>query len=439
MSKPKKIDEAWEQLFEQYRILSHIDNDGVFRITADQINVVHQARLMAKFDRSALLPEIFRSNQLSILPDTKGTYLIGPFKTHEKIEYGITDPNIAKPSPVRVKLPTFLKTIDPLDLYSESAILSFAYNSGIIKDIMGDAEDVRFTVNGRMKSGSFSFFVENSRQSQNSIAVDVANSQIEIDAGFESPDLFVICEAKQKAPEELLIRQLYYPYRLWKEKIQKPVVPVFLTFSGDIFHVFIYEFTDDTIYNSIKLKEHREYMFAEEDILVQDILELWKTINTVPEPAVSFPQADSFPRILDLLSELHKGELLRSQVTMMCGFSSRQTNYYISACEYLGLVERVSISENQRKYRLTIEAKAIMTLPHKRKYLELIRKILERPVFYEAFAAVANGHGIPSRNEVCRIMRSVDFPIPMNDTTIGRRSSTVLGWLDWMLRIAVAD
>ena len=120
-------------------------------------------------------------------------------------------------------------------------------------------------------------------------------------------------------------------------------------------------------------------------------------------------------------------------------FDPRQTNYYISACEYLGLVERVATGENKRKYQLTHAARVIMSLPHKRKYMELMKKILERPVFHAFFASIAQGHGLPSRNEVCQVMKTIDFPIPMNDTTIGRRSSTVLGWLDWMLRVAVAD
>ena len=120
-------------------------------------------------------------------------------------------------------------------------------------------------------------------------------------------------------------------------------------------------------------------------------------------------------------------------------FEPRQTNYYISACEYLGLVERVAIEESKRKYRLTNEARVIMSLPHKRKYMELMKKILERPVFHTVFTSIAQGCGLPNRNKVCQVMKTIDFPIPMNDTTIGRRSSTVLGWLDWMLRIAVAD
>lgn len=102
------------------------------------------ARLMAKFDQSAQLPEVFN---LSILPITRGEYLIGPFQTHEKISY----PHV-KPTPVEIPE---LQTLDYTNL------LLFAYNSSIIQDIMG-SDKVAFTVNGRMSSGSFDYYINNS-------------------------------------------------------------------------------------------------------------------------------------------------------------------------------------------------------------------------------------------------------------------------------------
>jgi hypothetical protein len=225
---PTKIDRAWDQLFERYDILTQISSEGSFRIASAQINEVHEARLMAKFDQSSHLPAIFRTNKLSILPVTRGDYLIGPFVTHEPIHYQAIKPKqVANPQ---------LETLKPDNLYSEASALFFAYNSGIIQDVMGRV-DASFTVNGRMGSVIFSFSIQNRLQSQNPAIVEVRNSQVEIDAGFESPDAFLICEAKNQASEELLIRQLYYPYRLWSEKISKPVIPAFLAFSNDVFHI----------------------------------------------------------------------------------------------------------------------------------------------------------------------------------------------------------
>lgn len=421
-----KIDECWEQLFIKHAILPRVQSDGAFRISARQINAFHEARLMAKFDRSAQLPEIFRANRLSILPVTRGDYLIGPFVTHEKIKYGSA-------KLTKVKVPP-LETIDSQNLYSEAAAIFFAYNSGIMNDILG-SNAVHFTVNGRMGSGNFSFAVENSLMPNAPVIVDVKNSQIEIDAGFESSEAFIVCEAKNQASEELLIRQLYYPYRLWSKKILKPVIPMFMAFSNDVFHVFLYEFTDIHNYNSLSLKDYRTYTFADENISLQDIIETWRSAPIIAEPGVTFPQADSFTRVIDLLSVLHEDELTRSEVTLKYEFNPRQTNYYISACEYLGLVERYSTEQKERGYRLTLEARNMMSLSYKRKHLALIRKILERSVFNQAFEIFLNSNRLPDKRTICHIMKSTDFQTTISDITIERRSSTVMGWLNWIISI----
>jgi len=427
----KEIDKAWELLFEQHRILERVCADGTFRISSAQMNKIYQARLLAKFDKSAQLPKIFRDHKLSILPITRGTYLIGHFVTHKEIEYKSVKPTLINNVPM-------LETLDAHDLYSEAAALFFAYNSGIIKDIM-NCDKVYFTVNGRMSSDKFSFSIDNKLNPLSPIHIDVINSQVEIDAGFESSDAFIVCEAKNQAPNEILIRQLYYPYRLWSNKITKPVIPMFLAFSNDIFHVFIYEFTDSQNYNSIILKDYREYTFADEDISLQDVKDQWLTTNVIAEPDVPFPQADSFPRILDLLSVLHEEELTRNEVTLKYEFDPRQTNYYISACEYLGVLEHTTTKENEPGYCLTAEAKKIMSLPYKKKHLALMKRILERPVFNRAFKMFLEHNKLPDRQSICLIMKSADFQRPINETTIERRSSTVLSWLEWMIDISVTE
>jgi hypothetical protein len=427
-----KIDKDWESLFEKYGILAHIQNKGSFRISSKQINEVHEARLMAKFDQSARLPEIFKKNKLSILPVARGDYLIGPFLTHIPIYYkeGVIPQKVENPQ---------LETLNPSNLYSEASALFFAYNSGIISDIMGGSNNVKFTVNGRMGSGEFSFSIQNQLQLQKPTIVSVKNSQIEIDAGFESPEAFLICEAKNHASEELLIRQLYYPYRLWSEKIAKPVIPVFLAFSNDVFHAFIYAFEDKQDYNSIYLKNYKAYTFADEDISLQDIKKVWQDVSNTEEPNVAFPQADSFERVLDLLSVLHEEDLTRTEVTLKYEFDPRQTNYYVAACKYLGLVEAFSAEYKERGYRLTVEARRIMSLPYKKKILALIKKIFERQVFKNAFGIFMESNCLPSRQTIYQIIKTADISKPINDITINRRASTVLSWLGWMITISVAE
>ena len=422
------IEQAWEFLFDNYNIIDKVNTDGVCRISAKIINIVKEARLMAKFDQSSQLPQIFQKNKLSILPITRGEYVIGRFATHTRVIY----PAI-KPTPVEIP---DLQTLDYTNLYSEASALLFAYNSGIIKDIMGSS-NIAFTVNGRMSSGSFEYNIKDSLNPCNTSRISVQNAQVEIDAGYESTDAFCICEAKNVAAEEILIRQLYYPYRLWAAKISKPIIPVFLIFSNDIFHAFVYEFEDLYNYNSIKLLTHKAYTFADEDITLNEVIDIWKAITRCEEPQVTFPQADSFERVVDLMSVLAEGGLTRDEVTLKYEFDARQTNYYISACEYLGFIERGKNTEGERVYQLSTEARGIMSLRHKPKSLALMKKVLSCPVFHKVFGLTVQAGELPDKRTICEIMSASNLSI--NHTTIERRASSVRGWLDWLLKMAVAD
>jgi hypothetical protein len=263
---------------------------------------------------------------LSILPISRGEYIIGNFKTHENIIYPRT-----KPTPVNIPN---LETIDHTNLYSEASALLFAYNSGIINSIL-NSDEIHYTVNGKMSSGCFDYFIKNKSTLQN---IFVQNAQVEIDAGYEFPNGFCIIEAKNIAIDEILIRQLYYPYRLWTAKISKPVIPILMVFSNDVFHFFQYNFTEINNYNSLKLVSYKSYTFANEMITLDEIIDIWKSVKKPIEPMTTFPQADSFSRIVDLLSVLFEKELTREEITILYEFDQRQTDYYITACVYLGLV-----------------------------------------------------------------------------------------------------
>ena len=422
MSRPTGIDEAWELLFRRHCILERIAAAGSFSISSAEINQVKEARLMAKFDRSAQLPRIFRAHRLSILPVSRGGYLIAPFRTHQAVEYGAVRPRVL-PDPG-------LETLDGTNLYSEAASLLYCYNGGVFHDLLNTSA-LAFTVNGRMASGVFDFRIEHSTESERSYQVSVRNAQVEIDAGYESPDAFLLCECKNMASEELLIRQLYYPYRLWRSRLRKPVLPLFLACSNDVFHAFLYRFEDDTCYNSLTLVSHTAYTFAARGITLADAAQLWRNTVPGPEPEHPFPQANSFARVVDLLGILFRGDMTRDEVTLNYEFDPRQTDYYITACEYLGLAERFRDGEGEPGCRLTEEARRILALPYREKYLGLMGAILRQPVFHRAFELVLRRGEIPNANQVVRLMLEAGLPLAQN--TLERRSSTVRGWLGWIL------
>ena len=421
MPKKSGIDTAWEILFERHHILERIAEEGRFVITSAEINTVKEARLMAKFDRSAQLPQIFKRHRLSILPTARGEYVIGPFCTHCPVSY-----HDARPKTLPVPA---LQTLDPGNLYSEAAALLYCFNSGLFADLLG-SDQVRFTVNGRMSSGQFGFRVADTGGGA-AHHIQVTNAQVEIDAGYETPDCFCICEAKNMASEELLVRQLYYPYRLWRARIAKPVIPVFLAVSNDLFHVFRYRFDEEAYYNSLALVSHTAYSFGTHGVSLADLEHLWRTVQPGPEPREHpFPQANSFARVVDLLAVLYERPLSRDEVTLKYEFDSRQTDYYIAACEYLELAERWQ-EGGTHGVRLTEGGREILSRGVREKYLGLMERVLRRPVFHRALGAALRSGEVPNKNLVARMMMESRVAIGAN--TMDRRASTVRGWIGWML------
>ncbi|MDE5069059.1 MAG: translation elongation factor [Trichodesmium sp. St4_bin8_1] len=302
-----KNDEAWEKLFERYKILEEVNKNGCFKIQTSQINQERESRLMAKFDHVVHLPKIFRDNNLSILPLSRYQYIIGHFCTHFPVKYNL------KIKTISWQFPREIETIDYTNLYSESSALLCAFNIGILHDLVGS--ETQFTVSGRMSTGIFDFYIKNYLKNQ-LYTINVTNSQCEIDGGFETDNFLILIEAKNYKVEDFLIRQLYYPYRLWSKKISKKVIPVLMTYSNDIFSFFIYDFVDILDYNSITLIEQKNYEIASEKIQSSEINLLLSKIKVVPEPAnIPFPQADKFDRLIDLISLLLENGLTSNDIT----------------------------------------------------------------------------------------------------------------------------
>ncbi|MHB8597296.1 MAG: type II restriction enzyme [Ktedonobacteraceae bacterium] len=423
MVKKPKNDVAWEQLFNKYSILDKVSQEGQFVIGSAQINKFRESRLMTKFDQSINLPQMFRDNNLSILPVSRSKYVIAPFATHRKVEYD---------SEIEIKeahLPSNIESINYTDLYSEAVALNCAFNSGIINDVVG--ENTFHTISGRMSTENFAFSINSSILSQPPHLITVNNSQCEIDGGFEGDSRFAIIEVKNYAVEDFLIRQLYYPYRLWAGKLSKQIVPILMTFSQDIFDFFVYEFDTETLYNSLRLVQRKRYAIAPEEITREEISHLISQIHLVPEPqGIPFPQADRFDRVVDLLSLLTVKDLSRDEITESFEFDARQTNYYTDAARYLGLVEKFTDPDTREiTFTLTEEARQLFSKRPKQKYLGLIRNILEHIVYYKAFQATQWGE-IPAEEEISKII--VESQINISGATVGRRAITVRGWIKWI-------
>ena len=206
---------------------------------------------MAKFDHKSQLPEIFKEYSLSILPITRGNYIISQFEAYKSFEEINTE--ITK-----VTFPDHIESIDYESITSESMAINCAYVSGIIADFMED-EKILPVVSGRMSSLEFEFSINHNKQ-DTKLPIKVSNSQIEIDGGYEGIETLALIEAKNSISDDFLIRQLYYPYRLWSNKVSKKVKPIFMTYSNDIFSFYEYDFKELENYNSLVLVKQKNYI-----------------------------------------------------------------------------------------------------------------------------------------------------------------------------------
>lgn len=415
-------DKAWEVLFERYQILDEVNRHGFYEIDAKTIKTVREPRLMAKFDHKSNLPNIFKKYGISILPISRSRYVLGQFDAYEKVSY---DESLR---PIKLRLPPTVMTIDPSNLYSESSALHCAYVSGMIADLLG--EECTPTVSGRMSSQAFDFMIRTNSGKDHQIAIK--NAQVEIDGGYEGEETFALIEAKKETVEDFLVRQMYYPFRLWQGKIQKKVRPIFFTHSADVFHFFVYEFEDPLRYNSLRLIEQKKYMIAHETIALADIYQLLQQTKVIEEPEIPFPQADSFIRIIDLLGLLMEKDLTKDFITTNYNFDERQTNYYTSAAMYLGLIDKYKKDSNI-KYTLTAKGRQLMRLLYKQKYLALIKCILEHKVFNEVVREYFVNGKLPSKQKIIEMMKKSSLYNVEKESTYFRRSSTVIRWVEWII------
>lgn len=416
-------DAAWEKLFDKYRILEEIKGQGRFMISAGKIREFREPRLMTKFDHRINLPRIFSDNGLAILPVTRGDYVISSFEAYKEFEPPAADVQ-------RISIPPHIQSLMPQFLVSEAIALNCANACGILRDFLED-EELTPTVSGRMSSGEFDFSIHTAFGRQQ---VGVNGSQIEIDAAYEGIRYLSLFEAKRDLSDDFLIRQLYYPYRVWRGRVAKTVKPVFLIFSNGVFNLYQYEFADPADYNSLHLVKQKNYMIATE-ISLSDIERLLKVMPEGKEPEISFPQANSMARIINLMELLHEKPMTKQEITSKYAFDERQTNYYTDAGRYLELIDKDRDSGGNILFQLSSRGRRLMSLEYRERQLGIASQILSHRAFRETLKLCLQQGEMPDTRKVAQIMRQSNLYHVEAESTYVRRSSTVIGWVNWILSI----
>lgn len=435
------VEEAWSKIIKKYDILNQIERDGIFVIEASQIKEFKEPRLMSKWDSSEQLPKVLRKNKINILPNSRHSYVLGDFCLYQEIPQ--LDEHVKQMK--SVDLPKY-ESIDINNITSEANAINVLLLTKILDDFLSTDENVE-TFNGRMGTGEFDFFVDTVRGTKQHI--NVKNAQCEIDGGFENTQSIVIMEAKNVIHEDFHVRQLYYPYRLWKNKVKKPIRLVFSVYSNKIYRLFEYEFTDINDYSSIRLVKHKNYSLQDTKITLEDLKQVRNETNVIYDDNQSkkglppFIQANSFERIISLMENLYDNPMNDEEIAELMHFGSnlnknqkpvyRQSQYYFNAGRYLGLFKKNNSRIKNKKTILTELGKKVYKMQYKQRQLKLVSLILEHRIFSELFDVVIENDGLlPDCNFIQKKMKELNV---CNDGLIERRSGTVTSWLEWIFNL----
>ncbi|MCD6417354.1 hypothetical protein J7M00_01055, partial [bacterium] len=236
-------DEPWERIFEMYSIDSHNFSKEPFILTAEQIKTAtadyvttanREVRILVKQDTRESRPRIFREKGLFILPIKNGKYAIIKGEGYVDIPEIKTKVKEYKSS-LKFNLDTSLVG------NSEMQHIDFAYASSLIRSFMKD-DSLVLTIRGRKYTPKFSFCVGKQK-------ITVQSVQTEVDAGYEGEKQVVLVEVKNSKADNVIIRQLYYPFRQWKNYTDKKVITLFFERIKDEYHIWQFEFTDINDYN----------------------------------------------------------------------------------------------------------------------------------------------------------------------------------------------
>lgn len=250
--------DSWKKIFDDYDIHKHDFAKSPYFLTNKDINKACQkftrpsqkeVRILCKQDSRKDRPEVFKDNNLFILPVKNGTYAI-----IEGDGYVDVPDRNSKIVTYQSKLGFSPDTSQVGN--SEMQHLDYAYATSLIRSFMED-DSLVLTVRGRKFTPGFSFSV-----GRHNHMLNVKSVQTEIDAGYEGNDKILLVEAKNKATSNVIIRQMYYPFRQWQQHTEKPIHLIFFEKRDEKYCIWRFVFKDVNCYHSIQLVDSARYKIA---------------------------------------------------------------------------------------------------------------------------------------------------------------------------------
>ena len=207
--------------------------------------------MLCKQDQRESRPKVFQDRGLFLLPVKNGHY-----KIIKGEGYLDLPPITTKPEKYNSRLDFSLDTSKIGD--SEMQHIDYAYANSLIKSFIND-DSLILTIRGRKYTQEPFFFNVNRHR------IEVESVQTEVDAGYEGKDQLVSVEAKNSKVDNIIIRQLYYPFRQWQASTKKTVLLLFFNKESQSGRYCLqqFQFEDIEDYNSIKLIKAKSFILQE--------------------------------------------------------------------------------------------------------------------------------------------------------------------------------
>lgn len=425
-----KNDEAWKNIFKNLNLWDKINKDGFVYVTADELKVNsgnhREPRLMAKQDTLSSRPTVFKRYNLSMFPVDNGRYIVFKDVTQRSYySYGplLEDTLITEYVP-KADVQNF-KTLQLSTISSESQAIDYAYLISLLKTFTNEP-NLFLTIRGRLRSNAFDFHLPDCNH-----RVNVSGVQIEVDAGFESPDKIYILEAKIGKRDDFHIRQLYYPYRDWSIRTDKEVIPIFVNYTNGIYYLTEFRFGDE--FGKLEIVQSRGFVVNEPVKQIIKFSEFVKTAPVAGEPQdVPYPQANDLDKVIDIVTSFEEHTLnTKELISLYFDFDERQGDYYANAAIYLGFLKRDDDRGN--KFELTPLGETLRHYNNRnQRNLLLLKQILVMPTFNTLVHDLIQLDCNLERLSIAHIAEVIDANTALSGDTLGRRASTVKRWLQWI-------
>ena len=412
--------DRWEEIIERL----HLDvTKPVNVLTATEIKIAtrevgmqEEPRIMAAMYSDAARPDVFRKNGLFLLPVARGRYAL----VHGKGFCELEDPGEAETFSGESKIP--LQSLEYGN--GESRYLLHAYHSGLLSHFSG-VEQLYPTVLGKMGSGDFRFKIGAKGES-----LDVEGAGMEVDLGLEGEHDILLIEGKVSARASFLIRQLYYPFRAFRDATDKQIRSIFFVAEPESKSYALWEYwwPDYRNYEGIRLRKKARYRLVGPAPPVETLDEIQA------DPSLGFVlQANTIRTVRKYPELVEQGfdtaQAVAGQIRLTDHrFHDRQGLYYAEAAEAFGLITRDL--GRPRRFRLAQSGRLYLKYTDSEQK-ELIKSLMLRnPVLNRVFhLAIERSPGGVTEEDVIKVILDLSS---LNLTTATRRSGTVFSYLEWL-------